>query len=803
VPRLNDYLNTYMASLAYPAMYSQISRDITGIEDERRYIDGLIAQEQQNLRLLEQQLAVAPQDTATLKTLLVDFNRNRARQADLSTEQGRAAALAGGQLTDAQKRTVAEALAKPVSVAIDELKGLVPSLNPSQKETVLGLIDASDASGAAAIRTQVSQVASGDPAEVGGGEAMSTLQKEERALQQAITALGQAGRAGVFGQDRGQAEIDRRGAEGDALLEEYMSAVDNDGAATLEDFGGDAARLADAARIYDRAKATGAYRNDQRRFFEQSFLDSKARISVLRSQAEEIARPAGVTRQDEVMKRYWTARGYDFDAPYIAQQQEWYYKHLVEGDRLYESGLEASRRLFEEDPERFVVPQGYVVMLTPDNEAQTLARDYVAQRFANGDRTLSMGEARRQLKKVLSGQELDDALAFAHAYNRGLNQNVETPDDAEREMAQIRAATEQREQLQVSAREAQRKLEEAEELTQRMEDEQVAAVSGAREQLAQAPKAARDLYTRLRVSGMEREAINRAMNQGFEVLVNPSLEEDTRAELLSNLGFREADIPVLASAYGPQMRDRVRNASPLEIQGYSRNPYLKVFIDAPTLRAATMRTEEQRRRLVEGMEVGVSAPSEIEAPLPPVVAQEVTAPGSQTQNMPAVDPTEAILERNERSPDYLQRAAQTGQSPSPGIPANQSRGPQLTAAQRAVFEGLDDETLKGLADRSPFAAAELAARKPQVVAAKVQAPEAPPLVTDPSNDRYQYRALPAEGGFEIYEDGNRLDDALPGSRAFDSIQRVLSGGQPLPPRQQQPPPQPVRTYNVATGRLEP
>jgi len=722
MPRAAEYLNTFMAGLAYPSMYAQIRGDIDTLEREREYIDGLIAQEQQQLALAEQQFATPPQDLSTLKILLTDFQQNQANLRRLGGDVEAVRRIAGGELTTEQQAVVTSAMAGEgaIDAQADSLEALVATLNAAGKATVLAQIEANETNRSPGDLDILRRAAARPtPVPTAGTEGLGAEERrlllERDRLQQAITAMYDAGPEGIRGGERGRAEVARRGQEGDQLLREYLTALEDDGQATLEDFAGDADRLAEAADLYREAKNFGAYRNDQQKFFEQSFLDSKARLATLREQADRMARPAGMTRQDEIARRYWEARGYDFDKPYLAQQKEWYYQNLVRGDQMYEAGLEASRRLFEEDPDRFVVPQGYVVMLTPDNEAQTLARDYVAQRFASGERTLSMGEARRELRKVLKGDDLDEALAFAHAYNRGLNQNVQTPDDAEREMEQMRAARAEQDEMRRAAREAQRRVEDAEALEARMEAEQAGAVRRARGEVSRAPEAAQTLYNTLRVRGMERDEINNALNQGFEILVNPSITDETRKDLLGDLGFSQADQARLAVAYGPQIRERVRQADPLTVMAYSNVPSLAAYIDRDTVRAAQQRVTAQQERLVgdvERMRLGLpQIPPEAREPLPAFERQRVSAPGELPAGMPPVEPEAYMLERARRSPDYLEQEALRRQSPTPGIPARQSEGPFLTAAQRAVFQEMDDDTLRVLSGRSTYAAQELAQRE--------------------------------------------------------------------------------------------
>lgn len=676
MPRATEYLNTFMAELAAPAMYAQIIGDIDDLQRQREYIDSLIAQEQNNRNVAEQQFAVPPQDLGTLKILLSDFQANKAAASRLGQGIEEVERQRGGGLPSGVSASLQEALGKTESTAIDWMRNNVGSLTPAQRESVISQVESSsdlDPAKRERIKNAAKEVT---PRGVIGTEGLTAEQqrllKEREGLEAGIAAIGEAGPSGIRGGQTGRDEITRRGTEGDTLLEEYFTALD-DGQATVEDFGGDTERFAEASRVYGRAKAAKAYRNDQRKFFEQSFLDASARINTLEQRAEELARPAGMTRQDEIAKRYWTARGYNFDQPYLGQQKKWYYENLIRGDEMFNAGLEASQTLFEQDPDRYATPQGMVVMLTPDNEAQRLARDYVSQRFASGERTLSMGDARTQLGKVLKGEDLSEALSFAHAFNRGLNQNIQSPSDAAREIEQQKQAVAEKERAREVARNAQRAAEQAADLKARMEAEGQGVTIEARKQVAMAPEATSRLYNRLRLKGLARDEIGNVLNQGFEILVTTNVTEETRGRLLEELGFGSADQASLAVAFGPQIRQRIREADPTEVLAYSEVPVLAQYLDDDTIRRAT-----------QSLQTG----GEFEG-------QEITAPGV----LPPIVPAEA--------PDFLEQPTRE----RPGIPGFQSKGPFLTAAQRAVFEEMDDDTLKSFADRSTYAAQELALRQ--------------------------------------------------------------------------------------------
>lgn len=740
--RANEYLNSFMAGLAYPAMYSQIRGDIDTLEREREYIDGLIAQEQQQLALAEQQFATPAQDLAALNLLVEDYRANQRALGLTEAEIGR---IRRGGLSESERRSLNLAISQGAAATSAWIKANAGNLDEAQQATVMEAVMAAPEQrtdrgvGIEPAQKDSLQAVMGQfPARPGDSTAglsaeAQRLLRERDQLERSMQAIEQAGPTGYRGLAEGQAIAEGRTAEQERLFNDYLTALEDDGQATLEDFAGDADRLAEAADLYREAKTFGAYRNDQRKFFEQSFLDSKARLATLREQADRMARPAGMTRQDEIARRYWEARGYDFDKPYLAQQKEWYYQNLVRGDQMYEAGLEASRRLFEEDPDRFVVPQGYVVMLTPDNEAQRLARDYVAQRFASGERILSMGEARREFRKVLKGDDLDEALAFAHAYNRGLNQNVQTPDDAEREMEQMRAARREQEEAFQRVKQAQQQVREAEDLDREMEAQQQAAVSEFRDQTTASNRALVNLTNALMTRGAavdglfpvdERSRLraNReAINQGLNVISDPNLDYETMLKALDQLGFREADLENLATAAGATIRERVRNASPRELVYMNQNPVYAQYIDQNTLQNAQNIMEAQRenainrvRALEQSREMGVPVRPERRR-VPRFRPQEVPAPGEGITTTP-IDPTDYMYARDQMTPAYGEaRSARIQQQQErvdglypPSPPARQP--PTITQAQRAVFADLDDDTLRTLANRSIYAAQELAQR---------------------------------------------------------------------------------------------
>jgi hypothetical protein len=556
----------------------------------------------------------------------------------------------------------------------------------------------------------------------------------------------------------------------------------SDGELSQDDFESEV-DFSTAKRVYDAAKASGAYRNDQRASFEDAMLSARRRLAQLEAQAQEIARPEGVSREQEMARKQLEARGYDLSKPYVAQQKSRYYPNLIRADELFNASLEAADRLAAEDPDRFTTPQGMGSVVLPTNRSQTLARDYVAQRWERGDENLSMREAERQFGKVLKGDDLQEALSFAIAFHKGLKLNVQTPSDADQQMKAQREAADLKESRRQAALKAQEAANEATVLNAQMEAEQVASVSDMRAAKQESPQAVADLSTRLLIKGFKGAAIQQALNEGYSILTTPGITEETRGELLRAAGFSQADAATLTVAFAPQIREVVRNATDEQLEELSSVPVFQENVGR----------EQSQRATRLGFGTAVTPPARMtdaEGKTAPFRLVGTEAGRRVTEETQAADPgmiepgelegRDILLEEDAE----LERQRRVADEPPPqtGTPERSANIPPLTAEQRAVLEGLDDATLEVLrATGSWHAGSVLEARggRPAAQDQKVDPTPEPQPKVDPTNADYSYLLTP-EGDYKVFVKGvEQPTSAKSGTKAHESIARVLRGETPL------------------------
>ena len=779
MPRATDYFGTYMAGLALPALYEQVERDFVSTEQRRDYVAGLVAQQDQLIADLERSFRAQPVDSAALQALLEQLTEARKGQRDILAAQG-------GEMSPEARRAFKDRVAQDAFAVADELEQMTGVTRAQHRRLVDLWLEATTSDDGAyannigGARTRAANIISLRDtnaerndlpyAEVGLGEAdQVTITR----LEESIEAMRNRSPEGIRGGIRGEEEIARRrnaaAPDGSGFATEedaYQAALVGmaDGVLDLNDFAGNEEALAVAQRVYDQARALGAYRNDERANFENSMLAARQRLAQLEQQAEQLAAPAGMSREQELARRQAEALGYDFSKPYVRYQKSRYYSNLVRGDELFNAALEASRTLAAEDPDRFMTPQGMGSVVLPTNRSQTLARDFVAQRWNAGDQSLNMRELERQLGKVLRGDDLQEALSFAVAFHKGLRLNIANPTDAELQVEAQRRAADEKEQRRQAYETAERLRQEAAERTAVMEAEQqdyyTAAVGQIRAEQSAVPEATRRLVQRLNVQGFRGREVRARLNEAYDILTTEGIPEDARLRALEDAGFSEQDRKDLVIAFGPQLRRRVTDATDEELALLADNP---VFAEAV----------EQQRAL--------------------------RAPRAEIEPLP-----DQLLERQRRE----------GIAPSGRISVTT---PPLTAAQRATFEALDDATLGILAETGSVYAREIlnerqAAPAEAPVEEPAQADEAP-IVPEPGT-RYSYQRNP-DGSYNVFVDGRRTGVARQGTRAHTAIGAFLSGDtqrqqeQP-PPAQTQPPaqtppaqPPPARTPPARTQTQPP
>jgi hypothetical protein len=763
MPRSSQYLYRYMAGLALPSLYAQVERDFADLEQRREYLQGLVAQQQQLIADLERTFTVPPTDSIALQAQLEKLDEEGVETSQILAEQR-------GVMSESQKQAFlsdmrAQGGLNRVTKALEENQGLTRAAYDARVELYRqGLISmgvpAAEAR-AEADRVTAARVGAGDFAAPGISR---ERQREMSELEETARVLRQRGPEGIRGGQAGEEEITRRvnaqAAEGTGFATEedaYQAALAAlaDGVMDLDDFGGNEAALALAQEVYNKARTLGAYRNDERSNFETAMLQARQRYAQLVAQSEQLAAPEGMSREQELARRQAEALGYDFSKPYVRQQKSRYYNNLIRGDELFNAALEASARLEAEDPDRFRTPQGMSSVVTPTNRSQRLARDYIAQRWNAGDRTINFRELENEFGKVLRGDDLQEALSFAYAFYKGLRANIQTPTDAERQMEAQRAAAEAREARIEAANRARAAAEEQAKLLQRMEFERAAATEQAGAATAAAVResetammaptnAADSLYKRLMIRGMGREDIIQAMNSGYAAMTQPGVSRQTREANLNELGFKAPDIVLLYQAFEPRIREQVRTATPTELAELSQIPAFQRYI-TPDM--------QQRAQGLAALDVVVSAipdeqrREEARQRMPPTVLPgEVPVPGGDVAlppSPPEPDRVDIMLEQQRRQEETLKPALPEPPEPPP-------------------------------VRKTPAAPPEA---------------EAPARQVDPTNPRYEY--VPLEGGgYETYFDGQRRADATPGSRAAQAIQRVLEqGAAPAQePAEEQPPP---------------
>ena len=783
MPRAQDYTYSFMAGLALPAMYQRVVAEYADLERRREFVDGMIAQESQQIANLEQVFKTPVTDSSTLQALL---ERLESQNIDLS----RVGSGAGKRLADVEKAYKQAAQNSPSGAFTDlstndtftadeyrvALKGYKAGL-------LAGGASQAEADGAAN-RVGTSRTNAGIKfAKAGDGGRKAALKALDE-TEQAILDLQQRGPTGIAGGASGQAEVERRqgtaAPEGSTFATEedaFAAAIASvsDGELSQDDFESEV-DFSTAKRVYDAAKASGAYRNDQRSSFEDAMLSARRRLAQLEAQAQEMARPEGISREQEMARKQLEARGYDLSKPYVAQQKSRYYPNLIRADELFNASLEAADRLAAEDPDRFTTPQGMGSVVLPTNRSQTLARDYIAQRWERGEENLSMRDAERQFGKVLKGDDLQEALSFAIAFHKGLKLNVQTPSDADQQMKAQREAADLKESRRQAALRAQEAANGAAVLNAQMEAEQVASVSGMRAAKQESPQATANLYNRLMLQGLRGPEINRKLNEGYSILTTSGITEETREELLKTAGFSQADTATLAVAFAPQIRDVVRNATAEQLEELS---------SVPVFQQDASREQSQRAtRAGLGAVAGTPPMGGLGFPLEDTQGGRRVIEETQAADPGPIEPGELegrdiLLEEDAE----IERQRRVADEPPPqtGTPERSANIPPITAEQRAVLEGLDDATLEVLrATGSWHAGSVLDARSSSdPTPAAAPAPAAPQPKVDPTNADYSYLLTP-EGDYKVFVKGvEQPTAAKSGSKAHESIARVLRGEAPL------------------------
>ena len=437
-----NFIEQYARTVAAYQRYQDITRDIQSEQDRLNWLDSQLVAENQNLTNLQEVFRVRPQDLGSAQALLQqqyaseDAGRRRAAAGRLAREEA-------SDITDADKARLTALATEGTQYDQGAAQGLALELigadsTPQQTAEVLRILEAGsiDEGVIREVQARATSVARG---RVPSGAARALTPEEkaaERALQQQLESAFFAGPAGIRGGYDGQAIVERRestaapetvtfSTEADAF-DAALVAMQN-GAITEDEFES-AEDFQFAKKLYDEAKAKRAYRNDQRANFEQEVLKSRQRVTQLETARAEAPGAQYTDPGRERAKRELIARGFDPDkngGRYLQYQQSPYYSAMIRADDILTDVISAD------------------MALEAVNSNQRLAADLIRQLDARG-KPYDITKVEKQLGKVLKGDELQEALAFALATKEYDARGFEAPSQRElQRAAKQRAATEE------------------------------------------------------------------------------------------------------------------------------------------------------------------------------------------------------------------------------------------------------------------------------------------------------------------------------------------------------------------------
>jgi len=284
-----------------------------------------------------------------------------------------------------------------------------------------------------------------------------------------------------------------------------------------------------AKAVYNRAKAAKAFRNDERKFFNDRYLDQARKVAELEGRASKL-QPGYEDISMERLRRQLQERGLDPEDPYLSYKGTPMYGYARTADRLLEE-------VAGEELKAATTVQTSVARLLDQYEAS--GTDW------------TVADLERQLGKTLKGGELEKAVGFGLALDRQRREGVGVQSQAQLQAIQTEREAVADKRLQaLQAREEQR-LERA-----RVEKERLGA------QLAEAKEAedraaqARTAYSRARAAGQSPEEARAVMLAAMQP-PSPAPEPVEEAAPLS-FAMEETTFPAPAPAPAPAPRPAPR-----------------------------------------------------------------------------------------------------------------------------------------------------------------------------------------------------------------------------------------------------
>jgi len=557
--RSEQYRDQYARAVAAAQRWQLIQSQVADERDQYRYLQSLAISERQNLTQLEELFRTPPADFGQAAELL----KLQYASEDAARQQAAGAALgrARAQRLPVELRTQLEAISRgpgrnveAARTAMLELVGSGSGLTQPQVDEVLQL--ARGALDPAAVADLEAVAARAKRRAVPSGKARALSPEEqarEEALGRTLEAVYFQGPQGIVGGYEGQALVDERKRTVAPKGSRFSTAEDafnaylalmNDGSASIEEFAAATGAAADevqadfefAKGLYDEAKAKGAFRNDQRKFFDPAWLTSAQNVARLEREAEA-ARPEWDDALQEAAKRELRARGIDPEDPHAKYKGSPLHTYLTTADRIYGE------------------VDGAVEAATPEQKRVVALLEQ--WRSVNGDEPWDVRWLTRNLSKTLSGKALDEATGFALAYQRRVDDGVQTPDQAELQKAakaaEAATAEQRKQELKAKAEQAKAARQELE-----MEGARIAAQPPAPE-LPPAPKPVdrgaegRRIYQQALLQGASREEARKLAMDSIRPITQPPAPASVD-ELVLGGGVVAAPAPAAAPRPAPPPR---------------------------------------------------------------------------------------------------------------------------------------------------------------------------------------------------------------------------------------------------------
>jgi len=415
--RADTLFDRYARAVTAQERFEAVTRAYADAEERAQALEVLAANERANLTALEESFAVLPVDFGAAGQALQERYALEVQQ-----RQQAAAAQASRQLTAAQRAAIEQPGRAQALNALYDLTA-DPSVTAEELAQARQLFSARHGALTQGEDTTLQQAAPAQRAQAIGARP-GALTAAERGTEQALQALFFAGPQGIYGGFEGQAEVNERAQRqapegsrfttGQDAFNVYLRLLE-DGEVTAEELAQElghesaqaaAADLAFAKAQYDNARAAGAFTNDQRKYFEGRWLDAARQAKALQARAEQARARVPADPRQAAIRAELQRRGVDVDDPFYRYRGTPMYQILTDAERLYQSGdLKADTK--------------------PLQKVEDLLRQYQKAGTAWKVDTLEA-----ELRKTMQGEELQQALSFALAYQRQLNEGAPGADTA-------------------------------------------------------------------------------------------------------------------------------------------------------------------------------------------------------------------------------------------------------------------------------------------------------------------------------------------------------------------------------------